>query len=312
MNRDYVLITPCRNEALYARKTLDSVISQSLPPKLWVIVDDGSTDSTPIILADYARRFNYIKVINKKNRGKRSVGPGVIEAFNTAYEDKDLKIKNFTYLCKLDLDLELPPTYFEKLIKRMEANPRIGTCSGKPYFRHPKTGRLIRETCGDEMSVGMTKFYRTACFEQIGGFVSQVMWDGIDCHRCRMFGWIACSWDERELQFVHLRPMGSSQQGIWVGRYRHGCGQYYMGTSVIYMIVSAFYRMLHYPFVIGGLAILAGYFYSLFTAKPRYPDNQFRDFLRRYQWSCLLRGKKVATRRLHENMDLSLFIPSRD
>jgi hypothetical protein len=36
------------------------------------------------------------------------------------------------------------------------------------------------------MSVGMTKFYRVSCFKEIGGFVRQVMWDGIDCHRVRM------------------------------------------------------------------------------------------------------------------------------
>ena len=41
------LITPCRDEAAYARRTLDSVLGQTRPPDLWVIVDDGSTDETP-------------------------------------------------------------------------------------------------------------------------------------------------------------------------------------------------------------------------------------------------------------------------
>ncbi|MEO0770772.1 MAG: glycosyl transferase family 2, partial [Cyanobacteria bacterium J06649_4] len=82
------------------------------------------------------------------------------------------------------------------------------------------------ERCGDETSVGRNKFYRRACFEAIGGFVRQVMWDGIDCHRCRMEGWIACSWDEPALRFVHLRPMGSSQKNIFTGSTRHGSGQY--------------------------------------------------------------------------------------
>jgi hypothetical protein len=40
------------------------------------------------------------------------------------------------------------------------------------------------------MSVGMIKFYRVAVQES-GGFVRQLMWDGIDCHRARMLGWIA-------------------------------------------------------------------------------------------------------------------------
>lgn len=71
----------------------------------------------------------------------------------------------------------------------MEANPRLGTTSGKPCFIHPRTGALVPEVgCGDEMSVGMTKFYRTSCFREIGGFVREVMWDGIDCHRCRNAG----------------------------------------------------------------------------------------------------------------------------
>ena len=45
---------------------------------------------------------------------------------------------------------------------------------------------------GDEISGGQSKFYRMDCFREIGAFVEEVMWDVIDCHRCRMQGWIAC------------------------------------------------------------------------------------------------------------------------
>src|SRR5207253_10085160 len=48
-NRRYCLITPCRDEADYARITLESITKQTIPPALWVIVDDGSTDNTPRI-----------------------------------------------------------------------------------------------------------------------------------------------------------------------------------------------------------------------------------------------------------------------
>src|SRR5262249_9205861 len=152
--------------------------------------------------------------------------------------------------------------YFERLMQRMAADPRIGTCSGKPYFR-TRAGRLCSEAIGDEMSAGMTKFYRRDCFRQIHGFVREVMWDGIDCHRCRMDGWIACSWDEPELRFLHLRPMGASDHGLWTGRKRHGRGQWFMGTGVFYMLASAAFRMTRRPFVAGGLGILAGYFGSM-------------------------------------------------
>jgi hypothetical protein len=288
---NYCLITACRDEADYAIKTLESVVAQTVRPALWVIVDDGSKDATPKILDDYARKYPFIKVIHRPDRGVRSVGPGVVDAFYVGYDA--INPDTFDYVCKFDLDLEVPPVYFEKMIERMEAEPRIGTCSGKPYFR--QGDNLISEACGDEMSVGMIKFYRTACFQQIGGFVREVMWDGIDCHRCRMLGWIAVSWDAPEIQCIHLRPMGASHKGLSTGRQRHGFGQYFMGTNLFYMTASALYRMTRPPVFSGGLAMWWGYAKSMLAGKPRYNDLTFRKALRRYQWECLLLGKRRAT-----------------
>ncbi len=294
----YVLITPCRDEATYARRCIESVLKQTVLPTLWVLVDDGSSDETPAILAEYAAQHSWIRILRRENRGRRAVGPGVVDAFYAGLET--VSMGDFDFLCKFDLDLDIPPRYFEILIERMATEPRLGTCSGKAYFEDKKTGKLVSEKCGDEMSLGMTKFYRVSCFKEVGGFVREVMWDGIDCHRCRMLNWIACSWDEPELRFVHLRPMGSSQQNIWVGRMRHGYGQHFMGTSLAYMTVSAVFRMSVPPYVLGGLASWWGFLKSQLQRKPRYNDLVFRRFLRRYQWRCLFVGKARATAELHE------------
>jgi glycosyltransferase involved in cell wall biosynthesis len=295
--RRYVLISPCRDEAEHMRRTLDSVMAQTVPPALWVVVDDGSTDETPAILADYSTRLPYLRVVRRADRGVRSVGPGVIEAFYTGLES--VALDDFDYVCKLDLDLDLPARYFERLIERMEANPRLGTTSGKPYFVAQRGGDLVAEVCGDEMSVGMTKFYRVKCFREIGGFVREVMWDGIDCHRCRLLGWIAESVDEEELRFIHLRPMGSSQKGIWTGRVRSGYGQYFMGTAPLYLVASAIFRLFKHPVLIGSIAMLWGYASSAARGAQRYDDPEFRRFLRRYQYTALIHGKREATRRLN-------------
>lgn len=308
-SRRYLLVTPCRDEARYARRTLDSILAQTEPPSEWIIVDDGSRDETPAILEEYRARAPFIRVVRRADRGARKVGGGVIEAFDAGLATADTS--RFDYLCKLDLDLELPPGYFAGLMDRMEREPRIGTCSGKPYFFRPGTdpGRarfpltdltdLVSEKTGDENSVGMTKFYRTACFRQIGGFVREVMWDGIDGHRCRQLGWIAVSWDDPELRFVHLRPMGTSDKGFWRGRTRHGYGQWFMGTSPVYMLASAAYRMTRPPLLLGGAGMAWGYLRSMLQRAPRYADSDFRRFLRRYQWECLLRGKQRATEALN-------------
>ena len=296
----YVLISPCRNEAAYIRKTLDSVVSQTVSPALWIIVDDGSTDETPAILAEYAGRHAWIKVVPRTDRGHRAVGPGVIDAFYSGLST--INLDDYEFVCKLDVDLDLPATYFETLISRMRADPRLGSCSGKPYFR-TESGQWVSEKCGDEMSVGMTKFYRAACFKAIGGFVREVMWDGIDCHKSRQLGWVARSWDDPELRFEHLRPMGSSQQNILTGRQRHGFGQYYMGSDPLYFTATALYRMTQRPFVIGGAAMLYGYFKAMLRGVPQHGDAELRRFIRSYQRQALLVGKSKAIRNIEARQE---------
>lgn len=290
-NRDYVIISPCRDEAEYMERTLHSVVTQSVLPKLWLIVDDGSTDRSPEILSKFAEKYSFIRVLKRENRGFRSVGPGVVDAFYAGL--RQVNRDEFHYICKLDLDLDLPKHYFETLIERMEADPRIGTCSGKPY--NEKGGRLVSERRGNEMSVGMTKFYRMTCFEQIGGFFREVMWDAIDCHKCRQIGWRSVSWDHPKLNFTHLRIMGSSQHGVLTGRARHGFGQYFMGTSSIYMLITCLYRAVEYPWLLGGTAMFYGYLKAFVARRPRLADKALVKEIRRFQWTCLLKGKTKAT-----------------
>jgi len=299
MSRRYLIISPCRNEAAFMRQTLDTVVGQSVRPARWVIVDDGSTDATPQILAEYAARHDWISVVTRNDRGRRAVGPGVIEAFYAGYETVDPG--DYDYLCKLDLDLRLPPRYFEILMQRMEATPRIATCSGKAYIE--AGGGHVNERHGDEASIGASKFYRVDRFREIGGFVREVMWDGIDGHRCRMLGWVACSWDDPALRFIHLRPMGSSQSGIYRGRMRHGAGQYFMGTGFLYMLANAINRLDEKPVVLGSLAMLWGWIKSALRREPRYGEPGFRRFLRSYQWRALRVGKKRAIAELERAAD---------
>lgn len=295
----YVLISPCRDEADYMRQTLDTVIAQSILPARWVIVDDGSTDETPNILTEYARRHDWIKIVTRSDRGRRAVGPGVIDAFYAGLDV--INLDEFEYLCKLDLDLELPPTYFERVIERMKASPRQANFSGKPYLRE-NDGRLISERLGDENAVGQVKLYRVTAFKEIGGFVRQVSWDGIDGHMCRMKGWIAQSEDRPELRFIHLRQMGSSQHSIWVGRLRWGFGKYFMGSALYYVSAVALYRMFEKPYIIGGWGILWGYLKAMFAGMPRFENREFRRFLRRFELHSLLFGKRRTVDRYHQRI----------
>lgn len=291
--RRYCLITPCRNEAKYIETTLRTTCAQSVLPALWVIVDDGSTDETPEILARYAAQYDFIKVVKRQDRGKRAVGPGVVEAFYDGLSKVDLS--QFDYVTKFDGDLEMPPRYFERAMELMEADPYLGNISGK-LFEY-RGDHIEEDPSSDDNAVGPVKFYRVKCFQEIGGFVREVEWDGIDGHVCRMNGWIASSLDDPAMRIIHLRPMGSSQQNIHVGRMRWGRGKYFMGSAWYYVLASAIYRSLRRPYVIGGFWIFYGYLRAAVTGHQRYDNPECRRQIRRFERMQLLIGRGRALAR---------------
>ena len=86
----YLLVTPCRDEGAHARITLNSVLAQTVQPTSWIIVDDGSTDNTPELLAEFAAKAPWIHIVRREDRGRRAVGPGVIDAFYAGLETASL------------------------------------------------------------------------------------------------------------------------------------------------------------------------------------------------------------------------------
>ncbi len=273
------------------------MVRQALLPAQWIIVNDGSSDGSEEILRAAAQQYQFITVLSRPDRGSRDVGAGVVAAFNHGIGAVD--IRAFDYVCKLDADIELPRNYFRDLVTRMEADPNLGNLSGKVYTRSD-SGRLVRERMGDENAVGAAKFYRVQCYRDIGGFVSEVGWDGIDGHMCRLNGWIGASLDEPSLQLIQRRWMGESGSGLWAGRKRWGRGKYYMGSSPYYVGAVAVYRLLEHPYVLGGIGILLGYMAEALRGGRQLRSQAAREYIRRFEMAALITGKRAATARFNK------------
>src|SRR5215472_4951700 len=80
----YVLITPARNEAQFIELTIKSVVAQTIRPIKWVIVSDGSTDSTDDIVSKYAVVHPWIELLRMPERHERHFA-GKVYAFNAGY-----------------------------------------------------------------------------------------------------------------------------------------------------------------------------------------------------------------------------------
>jgi glycosyltransferase involved in cell wall biosynthesis len=67
----YAIISPVKDEKRYVDHTLRSVVGQTLKPEVWIIVDDGSTDGTSVIVRRYADRHDFIRCIDNPQTGAR-------------------------------------------------------------------------------------------------------------------------------------------------------------------------------------------------------------------------------------------------
>jgi glycosyltransferase involved in cell wall biosynthesis len=66
------IVIPVYNVEKYLRECLDSVVNQTMREIQIICVNDGSTDSSPAILEEYAQKDGRIEVIHKENGGLSS------------------------------------------------------------------------------------------------------------------------------------------------------------------------------------------------------------------------------------------------
>jgi len=128
---EYLLISNLYNEEHNVDALFDSVESQTMPPALWLIVDDGSTDGTNRLILERANSTRLkVRVWTGPIKNKPdhdTIGLSIKMALGSLDEET---YRGFGYYCVLDADSRVAPTYFEELLGRMERDPKLGMASG--------------------------------------------------------------------------------------------------------------------------------------------------------------------------------------
>lgn len=274
----YVVITPVRDEADYIGETISSMARQTILPSRWVIVDDGSSDATPEIVAAAARQYSWIADVHRPNRGFRKSGGGVIEAFYDGYSAIDRK--DFDFLVKLDGDLSFDADYFEKCFDYFTGEPRLGVGGG--MICKLDNGQLKEETIGDPPFHvrGATKIYRRKCWETIKPLVKAPGWDTVDEVKANMLGWTSRTF--RDLRLVQHKPTGQAD-GLWGNWFKNGLANYVTGYHPIFMLAKCFKRTFRQPRFVTAAALGAGFCSGYIKQLPQVEDRQLIRYLRRQQ-----------------------------
>lgn len=270
----YVIISPVKDEERYIESTIESVVSQTLKPDRWIIVDDGSLDQTTQMLEKYTGDYKWIRMLRTQRGAERQPGSAVIRAFNRGYEE--IRHETFDFVVKLDCDLRFSPTYFEELLVKFDQDRRLGIGSGV-YLENAGMGWLpVRMP--EYHAAGASKVIRRACFEGIKGFIPSRGWDTVDEIRAQMLGWKTTHF--REITFFHLKPEGSGIGDLKTNA-MHGEVYYLTGGSSLFLAVKILHRMVSgRPPILSGIALLIGFLKPLFMRRERLVDVAEAAFYR--------------------------------
>jgi glycosyltransferase involved in cell wall biosynthesis len=277
-NINYVIVTPVRDEASFVEKTIQSVTCQTVLPNEWILVDDGSTDGTGEIIDNWKKRYSWIKVIHRRNRGFRVAGGGVVEAFYDGFAAISNPVWDF--IVKLDGDLSFKEDYFEKCFEKFDEDPRLGIGGGLVCYEAPD--ELKEESVGDPPFHvrGATKIYRRSCWDLIAPIVSAAGWDTIDEVKANMLGWRTRSF--RDIKLIQHKPTGRAD-GIWRNWFKNGRANYITGYHPLFMIGKCVKRAFHKPPLIQSAMLWAGFFSGYFLGLTRVSDKAVIKFLRQQQ-----------------------------
>jgi len=265
----YAIITPVKNESTHVLRLARIVEKQSLKPKIWVIVDDGSCDGTDEKIRYLKQNLDYVEGVFLKHSDLYDpisrYGAVVRYGINYIQTVMPSLFKELDYIGILDVDIFLPRNYYETIINLMNYVSDLGIASGLFFEIVPSKGNRIKLRYYHGV-IGGAMVIRKRCLVDIGGFPLSPAPDFVAMLKAVKRGWkLGIS---KSTYAVHLRPR-SYKTHIVSGKiaYRFGYHPLLILLSVPYDISRRF----PIAFIAGKIV---GYFTSMIRREPKIKDQE--------------------------------------
>jgi glycosyltransferase involved in cell wall biosynthesis len=164
---------PVYNAERYLAQAVESILSQTFTDFEFIIIDDGSTDSSPQILKKYAAADARVRLFTRPNTGYAI-------ALN-----ESLGHARGRYLARMDSDDISLPQRFEKQVAFMDAHPDVVAVGcrvtmmdpdGEPlgevnrFESHEHIDRMHMEGGGGAVITHPSAMFRLAILRKLGGY----------------------------------------------------------------------------------------------------------------------------------------------
>jgi len=166
------VVMAVHNSERFLAESVESVLSQTIENLELIVVDDGSTDSSPRILESYARRDSRVKVI-RQQRG------GVPAAANNG-----IRHSSYDLIARTDSDDRMHPDRLERQFEFLKAHPGAHVACSNCFFINAAGKRIGSSSCQVDVERGKaelrpslflelvqsTVLMRKDAFLQVGGY----------------------------------------------------------------------------------------------------------------------------------------------
>ena len=275
----YVLVTAAHNEQAVIEQTILSVARQCLPPRLWVIVSDASTDHTDEIVREYANEYSFIHFIRIQRGGTRNFGSKV-NAVQAGFEVATQH--DYAFIGNLDADLSFEEDYFSLLIQRFQNDALLGIAGGW-ICEDEGNGFKPRRFNSLQSVPHAVHLLRRGCYEDIGDYLP-LRYGGEDTCAvvtARMRGWSTRTFPD--LTVRHHRRTVSLRESFRNST-RRGLRDHALGYAPLYELLACLRRLRERPYLIGSILQLAGFCVGgRLRGESRLVSSEFISFLRTEQ-----------------------------
>ncbi|AKB35491.1 Glycosyltransferase [Methanosarcina siciliae C2J] len=276
----YVLITPVKDEEKNLPEVIESLISQTVKPVLWLIIDDGSTDNSPKIIHRYVSRYPWIETIRFPPQPRDiifHVSYVYKSGFDSILKYCDRNKISYSFIASMDADTVLETEYFEKILSKFELNNNLGIASGGLY--HEIDGKLKLSGQAENFPSGTGRVWSKECFFDTGGFLLEPSADSISNIKAIMRGWQIYRFNE--IRMIEKRLTGSAE-GLWKGYKYNGYMAYYLNKNPILILLNVLNYTMKKPHYT-GIAFLLGYIRPFIKCEERIKDREIREYYWTYR-----------------------------
>lgn len=287
--KSYILITPVKNEEIYLPIVAKNVMSQTILPVAWIIIDGNSVDNTIKVINQLCKEYDWIYFKKQETfssqKSHLNFAYGVYEGYEYAKKICAEKRLDFEYVAKIDADVLIPTYFFERLLEKFELNQSLGVASGQLYNLHKECTERVYENIDrayleiNDYIIGELpdkRIYRRKFLDEVGGFpISKYSPDTILLAKFKLKKWDVKMFSDVSL--YNLREDTGTIRNVWESSKLYGKNRHYLNYNPFVVFGNAFVLILKRNFR-SAFAYIIGYLSSVIRRDPQIDDKELRNY----------------------------------